>query len=210
MSTPSRQKEAGARLREETRQRLIDAAGIEFERHGYVGATVVSIAAHAGVSVQTLYLACGSKRELLRAYTERVLSFGENPSAYFARALAESGIEDARSIVGWIVDSFLRVTDRAAGAWALHIDASAVDSLVAEDWHQLQQMRLDTMRGLIAPVPPEALRTDPESSAETLWALASPETFRLFTHFRGLSREDYGRWLESTLVGALLRPEYSG
>lgn len=210
MSTPSRQKQAGARLREETRQRLIDAAGTEFERHGYVGATVAGIAAHAGVSVQTLYLACGSKRELLRAYTERVLSFGENPSAHFARALAESGIEDARSIVGWIVASFLRVTDRAAGAWALHIDASAVDPLVAEDWRQLQQMRLDTMRGLIALVPPEALRTDPESSAETLWALASPETFRLFTHFRGLSPEDYGRWLEPTLVGALLRPEYSG
>ena len=210
MSTPSRQKATGARLREETRHRLIEAAGVEFESQGYVGATVAGIAARAGVSVQTLYLACGSKRELLRAYTERVLSFGENPTAYFARALAGSGIDDARSVVGWIVETFLRVTDRAAGAWALHIDASAVDPLIAEDWHQLQQMRLDTMRGLVALVPPQALRTDPESSADTLWAIASPETFRLFTHFRGLSREDYRQWLEPTLVGALLRPEYSG
>lgn len=204
---PSRQKEAGARLREETRQRLLVAAGEEFTVRGYVGATVAHIAERAGVSVQTLYLAWGSKRELLRAHTERVLSFGEHPSAYFARQLAESGETEPRDVVRWITSTFMQVTDRAAGAWSLHIDASAVDAQVAEDWKQLQDVRLGTMRGLVALIPPDALRGDAESSAETLWAIASPETFRLFTHFRGLGRDDYSRWLESALIGALLRPD---
>ena len=48
--------------------RLLRAAEEEFTERGYAAATVARIAARAGVTVQTLYLAWGSKRALLRAY----------------------------------------------------------------------------------------------------------------------------------------------
>ena len=71
---PSRQKRVGDALRQDTRNRLLQAAGEEFPVHGYAGTTVTRLAAAAGVSVQTLYLAWGSKRALLRGYMENALS----------------------------------------------------------------------------------------------------------------------------------------
>ena len=58
----------------ETRRRLLQAAEEEFTERGYTGATVARIANRAGVTVQTLYLAWGSKRALLRAYMDSVLA----------------------------------------------------------------------------------------------------------------------------------------
>src|ERR1700727_459682 len=71
---PSRQKRVGEILRQDTRDRLLQAAGEEFPVHGYTGTTVTRLAAAAGVSVQTLYLAWGSKRALLRGYMENALA----------------------------------------------------------------------------------------------------------------------------------------
>src|ERR1700753_801334 len=70
----SRQKRVGDALRRDTRHRLLEAAEAEFTAHGYAGTTVTRLAASAGVSVQTLYLAWGSKRALLRGYMEHVLA----------------------------------------------------------------------------------------------------------------------------------------
>src|ERR1700743_830077 len=75
-SRPSRQKRVGDALRQDTRNRLLQAAGEEVPVHGYAGTTVPRLAATAGVSLQTLYLAWGSKRALLRAYMENALSGG--------------------------------------------------------------------------------------------------------------------------------------
>src|ERR1700753_2620027 len=73
-SKPTRHQEAAAASRAETRRRLLRAAENEFTERGYSAATVAKIAARAGVTVQTLYLAWGSKRALLRAYMESALA----------------------------------------------------------------------------------------------------------------------------------------
>src|ERR1700753_2800800 len=87
-SRPSRQKRVGEILRQDTRDRLLQAAGEEFPVHGYAGTTVTRLAAAAVVSVQTLYLAWGSKRALLRGYMENALSGDtgspEDPARRFA------------------------------------------------------------------------------------------------------------------------------
>src|ERR1700744_5476601 len=75
-SQQSRQKRVGDALRQDTRNRLLLAAAEEFPARGYTGTTVTRLAAAAGVSVQTLYLAWGSKRALLRGYMENALSGG--------------------------------------------------------------------------------------------------------------------------------------
>ena len=72
----TRQKRVGDALRHDTRNRLLEAAGVEFAARGYAGTTVTRLAGAAGVSVQTLYLAWGSKRALLRGYMEQVLAGG--------------------------------------------------------------------------------------------------------------------------------------
>src|SRR6202012_1309062 len=87
-SRPSRQKRVGDALRQDTRNRLLHAAGEEFAARGYAGTTVTRLAAAAGVSVQTLYLAWGSKRALLRGYMENALSGGDGSPEDAARRFA--------------------------------------------------------------------------------------------------------------------------
>ena len=70
----TRQREAGAASRQETRRRLLAGAADEFAERGYAKATVTRIVDRAGVTVQTLYLSWGSKRALLRAYMEQALA----------------------------------------------------------------------------------------------------------------------------------------
>ena len=85
----SRQKRVGDALRQDTRNRLLEAAEAEFAARGYAGTTVTRLAAAAGVSVQTLYLAWGSKRALLRGYMEQALAGGTSSPAEAARRFSD-------------------------------------------------------------------------------------------------------------------------
>ena len=76
----SRQREAGAVTRQETRRRLLAAAGAEFEERGYAAATVSRIAGRAGVSVQSLYNDWGNKRNLLQAVMETAVTGDDEAS----------------------------------------------------------------------------------------------------------------------------------
>jgi AcrR family transcriptional regulator len=57
--------------RQETKQRVLDAAAEVFAEHGYEGARVAQIAAAAGLSVGAIYNHYQSKAELLAAVVER-------------------------------------------------------------------------------------------------------------------------------------------
>src|SRR6201986_2291511 len=147
-SRPSRQKRVGEILRQDPRDRLLQAAGEEFPVHGYAGTTVTRLAAAAGVSVQTLYLAWGSKRALLRGYMENALSggasspedgvrrfaglsprerlggpaapAGEPPLPRFAGLAPRERLADLAALI-------TEVAGRAATGWNLYRDAAAVD-----------------------------------------------------------------------------------
>src|SRR3954452_8623292 len=92
----TRQREAGEATRRETRRRVLSAAQEEVAESGYRAATVARIADRADVSVQTLYHAWGSKRDLLRGVLE----------------LAVSGQEDGSLDEGAVRASILATIDR--------------------------------------------------------------------------------------------------
>jgi hypothetical protein len=54
-------------------------------------------------------------------------------------------------------------------------------------------------------IPRQGLRTGipEEAVADTLWALASPEMYELFTEQGGHPPAAFGSWLERTLVASL-------
>src|SRR4051794_7079027 len=62
-SQPARRSRRGA----ETRKKVEEAAGRLFQERGYYATTLQQIADAAGVHVQTIYLAYGTKAEVLRA-----------------------------------------------------------------------------------------------------------------------------------------------
>ena len=208
----TRQAEVGAAAREETKRLLLAAAAEEFADRGYVGATVTRIAERAGVTVQTLYLAWGSKRALLRAYMEQALAGTSGlppadplPDAVVAQMPVSN---EPRTVIADLAALHRRIGERAALGWQLYRDAAAADSDVAADWVDNQRLRRVTYGRLIARLPLESLRPGltHESAADTAWALASPECWDLLIRRSGYTPEDYQAWVEDTLAAALLHP----
>ena len=198
----SRQQIVGTATREETRRRLLAAAGDEFSARGYTSATVGRIAQRAGVTVQTLYLAWGSKRKLLHGYIESELagSAGDPDHVvdHFVGLAATEILDELAVTVG-------EVASRAATAWKLYRDAAAIDPEIAADWQELQAMRRATMQRIVGLIPVEALRPGLTlaSAADTAWVIASPESSDLLVRTAGLSMGEYREWMATTLRAAI-------
>lgn len=199
----SRQQLVGAVSRRHTRQRLLESATAEFEAHGYTTATVSRIAARAGVTVQTLYLAWGSKRALLRAYLESTLADGSHPPGDVSSRFTEHSPAD---LITQLANVFVETANRSAAGWRLYREAAATDGQIAADWAELQALRRATYRGILGLIPEVALRPGltTESATDTAWVVASPETFDLLVRHNNYSHERYLEWLSATLRFALV------
>jgi AcrR family transcriptional regulator len=199
----SRQAKVGAASRLETRDRLQQAAAEEFAAHGYAGATVGHIAERAGVTVQTLYLAWGSKRELLRAYMTSSLAESLGPAGHTGALFAG---KTGREVTAQLAVLVGRASETAGLGWKLYRDAAATDAEIAADWDQLQSLRRGTMEAVVAHIPADALRPglSREAARDTAWAIASPESYELLVRRGGYSPEEFVRWMDETLTAALL------
>jgi AcrR family transcriptional regulator len=213
MSTPqptgsswrSRQKTVGQALREDTRNRLLQAAQEEFPVRGYAGTTVTRLAATAGVSVQTLYLAWGSKRALLRGYMENALSGGAGSPEDAARRFAGLPPRERLAEVAALVTE---IAERAATGWSLYRDASAVDPEIAADWNELQMLRHRLFTRILGDIPVSAIAEGltMKTAVDTAWAIASPESYDLLVHRLGYQLEEFRDWMRQNLITAILAP----
>lgn len=207
----TRHQENAAAARAETRRRLLHAAEAEFTERGYTAATVVRIAARAGVTVQTLYLAWGSKRALLRAYMESALA-GEDEVPYdqalpdmVAEVMKSTG-QDPQAVVRQISTLYCQIAERAALGWQLYREAAATDPEIAADWAGLQARRHRTFSTLVGRIPAPALRRGltRAAAADTAWTLASPDTYDMLVRTRGYTLDQYQQWVTSSMTAALL------
>jgi AcrR family transcriptional regulator len=205
ISRPSRQKAVGEALRQDTRNRLLEAAEAEFAERGYTGSTVTQLAAAAGVSVQTLYLAWGSKRQLLRGYFEKALAGGaDSPEDAAARFAGLSPRERLAELANLLTE----VAERAALGWSLYRDASAVDPEIAADWTELQLLRHRLFARVLGDVPADDLAPGltVATAIDTAWAIASPESYDLLVHRLGYSVDQFRDSIRHTLTNAILHP----
>lgn len=209
----ARRREAASARREETRRRLLAAADQLFREDGYQATTVVGIAARAGVSLQTLYLAWGSKRALFRAAAAVAAVAAPLPvepdewrSQIRAQLRQQAGVNaSAPAYLAAVSRVFAPVAERTALYWRMHRQAMASDPELATDWDALKADRRRTMEEVAAGVPERGLRAGltPEAVADTVWTLASHETYDLLVTERGLTVAAYTSWLERTLTAAL-------
>jgi AcrR family transcriptional regulator len=211
MSTPippdptgrSRQKRVGDALRLDTRNRILEAAAAEFSAHGYTGTTVTRLASAAGVSVQTLYLAWGSKRALLRGYMENViagdLGSPEDAGRRFTGLAPQERLTELAALV-------TAIAERAATGWRLYRDAAAVDPEIAADWQELQMLRHRLFSRILGDMPASALADGltTQIAVDTAWAIASPESYDLLVHRLGYTLPEFQVWMKQTLSAAIL------
>ena len=200
----SRQKRVGDALRQDTRNRLLEAAEVEFAARGYAGTTVTRLAAAAGVSVQTLYLAWGSKRALLRGYMEKALAGSAGSPAEAAQRFSDDMKPERR--LSELANLVTEVAQRAAIGWTLYRDAAAIDPEIADDWNELQLLRHQLFAHVIGRIPGTALAPGltTEGAIDTAWTIASPESYDLLVNRLHYSLDEFHQWLKQTLPAALL------
>ena len=191
----------------ETRRSIVGAAARLFVQRGYGGTTLDLIAAEARVSSETVYAAFGNKRTILRR----------------AIQVAVSGSEDDRPLLEGPGPQEVRVTsdqweqlrlfaadigerlERVAPLMEVLATAAKSEPEMAELLTRLHRGRLDNLRVMVEWLSANGgLRLGLDEAADSVWALASPEMYRLLVVERGWSRERFGEWLADSLAMVLL------
>jgi AcrR family transcriptional regulator len=177
---------AGQRRRRgaDTRQRIEEAAARLITRDGYTATTMQAIATDAGVHVQTIYLAYGTKPALLAACAARLVAGEEDPDTdpsqrRWAREVAAQ--TDPRAKIARYVKQIADVTPRITPLLdVLRATAPAEPDVAAFLAHMeharregpLQLLGLGVAQGTWRP------GLTPDTIADIVFAIASPDTLR--------------------------------
>lgn len=195
----------------QTRQDILDAAHRLFLERGYAGTTLAAIATAAGVVVETVYRAYGSKAELFKAVVRAAVAGGA--------ARAQVPVEQRPAIAAVIAepDPHRQLELYAATQPGIHararpllrvlVGAAAADPELAELWAQIEDERLNGQgrltqlladRGVLRPDLPV------QEARDLLWSLSSLAVHDLLVVQRGWPPGRYRDWLAATLARTLL------
>jgi AcrR family transcriptional regulator len=186
-----------------TRQRVIQAAAVEFSRNGYGGTSIARIAAAAGVSSETVRT-IGPKRVLLEEAAVLV-TFGADapPIDDIDDAGRRYGVDvdDPDRWVSAISELVARLNSDAAGLFRAWASAAADDPEVAVSWAAQQRTVRDGWRAIVVWLDGKGWITSPadrEDLATTVWLLTLADTY---TRIAASGDDDvqYRRWLDASL-----------
>jgi AcrR family transcriptional regulator len=193
---------------EATRREIRLAAQRLFEEQGYLATTMAAVAAAAGVSLKTVYLAFDTKSRLLRAVWD-VLLRGEQdrPVAqveWFTEMLAEP---DPVQQLRLNARNSRRAKERIGAMLQVIRDAAPQDAevdalweLIQTDFHANQRVVVESLdrKGALRPT------LDVDVATDILWALNHPDLWHLLTGRRGWSPDRYEQWFGDVSVAQLL------
>ena len=194
----------------DTRRRVEQAAADLFTHAGYTATSMQAIAAAAGVHVQTIYLAYGTKASVLAACAARLVAGEEDPETLpsqraWAREIQGTG-EPRRKIelyVRHVADVAGRVTallDVLRATAPSEPEAAAFLTHMEHGRHEGPLHLLGPLAGT------DAIRPGltPDDIADITFALASPDTMRALVTVRGWDRDRAQDWLTENLSHELL------
>jgi AcrR family transcriptional regulator len=193
----------------QTRRQIVEAARDLFITRGYAGATLEAIAVQAGVAVETVYAAFGSKRAILSALIDMSVVGDEQPVPLLEREgpQAVAHETDQRRQVAMFAAGIAEIMQRMAPLFELMRAAAKTEPDIAELENSILDSRLEGMMFFVHALLQNGPLRDgltSEAAAETVWALTSGEVFTLLTGTRGWSEAAYTRWLTETLTRLLL------
>lgn len=192
-----------------TRERIIAAAGECFLASGYTATTMREIAIAAGTAVQTVELAFGTKRQLLKAVIDAAIAGDHEPIPILQRDSAREAqsiidIETFLDVVGRLVRT---VAERVAGLLAVVDEAASTDPEIAALARELDAQRSTTAAWIVDRITERsALRADLShgNAVDTVWLLMDPVVFRRMTRNRGWSIDDFQDWFTRSIHRLLL------
>ena len=195
----------------QTRRDIEAAADRLFRERGYVGTSMPAIAAEAGVVVETVYRAFGSKAGLCRAIIEAALAGGsrraeappeERPAI---RAVIEE--TDPRRKLELYAATQPGVHGRSGPLYRVLVGGAECDPDLREVLDELEARRLHGLEAFAGQLAESrALRSDlsVEQARDIIWTLCSPAVHEQLVGARGWTSETYRDWLASALQRELL------
>ena len=190
---------------EETRVRVLDAAGALFEERGYEGASIAAIAAAAGVSQETHDARFGTKRALLGGFVARAVRGADPrpvPEQEWTATLA--AVSDQREQLRLFAADIAERLERAAPLVTLIGAARAEPELrgAARAPPRRAAHKPTRVAGRLAPTqwpaPPPG-----EGGARDGMGAHEPGAHQLLVRVRGWSRSRYRAWLVDSLAALL-------
>ena len=193
-----------------THRRILDAAGRLFVERGYLGTKLNTVAATAGVSVQTVYNVVGGKAALLKAVYDVTLA-GDDESVPIAERPEFRAVVEAPtgrdcllrySALGRLLGE--RVTPLVT---VLLAQAAAGDADLAAFVATIEGERATGTHNVAAHVAHRfGLRPgrDGGTADGVLWALTEPALTDLLVFRCGWGSDRFEAWLGTTIADALL------
>jgi AcrR family transcriptional regulator len=190
-----------------SQEAVIDAARRLFLADGYAATTIAAIAAEAGVSVETIYKAFGSKPNLIRAIRDQGLA-GQGPVHAEQRSDEMQASEtDPRKVIRNWGRLATEVAPRTAPILLLVRSAAAVEPELAALDDEIERDHLKRMAhnarylvdgGHLRP------GITPTRARDVLVAYSSAELYDLLVVRRGWTIDEYGEFIAEAMIAALL------
>ncbi len=191
---------------------MLGAARALFVERGFVATTVRAIADRAAVSPETVYGTFGTKRALLSSVLDVAIVGDDAAVPLLERAWVREMREepDARRRLSILARNGRLILERTAPIHDVLRSAAAGDPEIASLWERYSSQRYAGQRELVRILGAGgSLRKELTAAAatDTLFAIGSPETYRLLTDERGWSPDRFERWYAETLARLLLDPD---
>ena len=180
---------------------IVNSAIALFRDRGWAATTLPMVAAEAGVAVDTIYSAFGSKSGLLMEAVELAIAGDDDPRSMVDRpevAEMANGTRAERIRTG--IRFTIGVYQRSVPMLRALQEAAGSDEAARARLTQYDRDRRDVM------VVGLALILDgpaPEELVDGIWALVSPEVFTMLTEGRGWPAEDAETWLAAMISSAI-------
>ncbi len=194
-----------------TRTRVLDAALALFTERGYVATTIDVIAARADVSPETVYSTFGTKRSLLSELVDVSIAGGDDAPPIFEQPWVQEMREepDPHRRLQILASNGRSILERRAAVDEVVRGAAAADPEIATLWERGKAQRLAGQREglrIVMGAAGPGKRMDLETASDILYAIGSPETYRLLVVDRGWSGSRFEHWYGETLERLLLDP----
>ncbi len=192
-----------------TRSAVLDSAAELFIERGYGATTIDAIASRANVSPETVYATFGTKRSLIAHLVDISIAGGDDAAPVLEQAwVAEMRDEPnpARRLRILAQHGVAILARRAMIDEVVH-GAAAADRGIAELRERGKAQRLAGQHELLRIVVDVAgLRADLDlaTAADILYAIGSPEVYRLLVGDRGWSEARFVEWYGDALIRLLL------
>lgn len=206
--SPDRRGQARTRL---ARAAVIDAARALFLERGYGATTIGAISAGSDVPPATVYRLFSSKHGILKAILD-VSIVGDDEAVPLADRPHVQEIfadPDPKNQLAGLVAVTSEVNSRTAPIYRILVSAASSDpdaAALLEDQNRQRQAGQGQIARSLAragALRPGLLERD---AADIIYALMSPEVYRLLVFDRQWPPERYQRWLTETLIDQLLPP----